>query len=210
MDDKKQGQKRNRVKHTSVLESLKGVGNSVTNTLKKDLLQETSKSFFQDLLGTRPQKKVLGEIMPGETLEFNKVFSEDYQETLKLKKSIALERKLREEEKVRTETKVNQLRLQLQALMREITELAKETQGLAEETKIAVMQAPVEPGIYHLIFFEKLLSFLKSFRRRVEEAKVWLNASNSRAQKKNYWTKYKKHGSKFLLSPDHYLTRSAG
>ena len=72
------------------------------------------------------------------------------------------------------------------------------------------MQAPVEPGVYHVIFFEKLLEFVKSFRKKIEDAAVWLHATNSRAEKKNYWSRYKKHGGKFLLAADHYLTSSAG
>jgi hypothetical protein len=72
------------------------------------------------------------------------------------------------------------------------------------------MQAPIEPGVYHLIFFEKLLEFIKSFRKNIGQAKVWLQSSNKRAQKKNYWASYKKHGGKFLLAADHYVSRSAG
>jgi len=54
------------------------------------------------------------------------------------------------------------------------------------------------------------LEFMKSFRKKIEDAQIWLHASNKRAEKKNFWSTYKKHGSKFLLSPDHYLQRSAG
>ena len=115
-----------------------------------------------------------------------------------------------EEEKRRIEEKSNELKLQLNAIMQEMAVLSQSTQELAKETQIAAMQAPVEPGVYHLIFFEKLLEFIRSFRKKTEEAKIWLQASNNRAQKKNFWARYKKHGGKFLLSPDHYLTRSSG
>ena len=94
--------------------------------------------------------------------------------------------------------------------MQEVLALAQTTQNIGQEVEIASIQAPVNPGVYHVIFFEKLLEFIKSFRRKIEDAGVWLHASNEKALKKNYWGLYKKHGSKFLLSPDHYLQRSAG
>ena len=94
--------------------------------------------------------------------------------------------------------------------MQEVVTLAQSTQDLAQEVEIAAIQAPANPGIYHLVFFERLLEFITSFRKKIENAGHWLSAVNKRADKKNYWSIYKKHGSKFLLSPDHYLQRSAG
>lgn len=88
--------------------------------------------------------------------------------------------------------------------------MAVSTQNLAEQTQIAVIQAPTKPGIYHIVFFQKILEFLQSFRKKVDLAATWLQSSNKRAEKKNYWAMYKKKGSSFLLSPDHYLQRSAG
>jgi len=73
-----------------------------------------------------------------------------------------------------------------------------------------MIEAPAQPGVYHIVFFQKVLEFLTSFRKKIEEAATWLSATNKRAEKKNYWSMYKKKGSSFLLSPDHYLQRSAG
>src|SRR4030065_534669 len=64
---------------------------------------------------------------------------------------------------------------------------AETTQDLGQELQIASMQAPVEPGLYHVIFFEKLLEFLKSFRKKIEAGSIWLQATNKRAAKKIYW-----------------------
>ena len=209
--DKTQKQKRqNKARHTSILESLKDIGSSSAKSLKKDVVGATSQEFINQLFGRKYEKRRSGDISPGESLEFDEILSGRHEETLKLRKQIALERRLSEEEKRRIEEKSNELKLQLNAIMQEMAVLSQSTQELAEETQIAAMQAPVEPGVYHLIFFEKLLEFIRSFRKKTEEAKIWLQASNNRAQKKNFWARYKKHGGKFLLSPDHYLTRSSG
>lgn len=187
-------------RRASILESLKDIGQNASDSLIKDLL-----------MGLSPfERKASGEILPGESLEIKDLISGKHEENLKLKKQLALERKLAEEEKERSSRKSNQLKVQLQALMQEVLSLAKTTQGLGEEVEVAAMQAPAQPGVYHLIFFEKLLEFISSFRKKIENASVWLQTSNKRAEKKNYWTMYKKKGASFLLSPDHYLSRSAG
>ena len=210
MDKYQKGKGQKIITQRNVLESLKDLGTGTAKTVKKDLLEASGEDFFRQLLGTKAEKKYTGEITPGEALELNEVYSGKRQENEKLRGQIELERRLREEEKSRIQEKGNELKIQLHALMQEVYELAKTTQGLGHEVEVASMQAPVNPGVYHVIFFEKLLEFMKSFRKKIEDAQIWLHASNKRAEKKNFWSIYKKHGSKFLLSPDHYLQRSAG
>ena len=210
MDNKQSQKPQKTIKRSSVLENLKDVGGNTGKTLKKDLVQGVSEEFINQLLGRKPEKKYSGDITPGESLEFEDVFSGRREQTMKLEKQLSLERKLREEERVKSERKGNELRMQLKAIIEEVAALAQNTQELAEEVQIATMQAPIEPGVYHIIFFEKLLEFIKSFRKNIGQAKVWLQSSNKRAQKKNYWASYKKHGGKFLLAADHYVSRSAG
>lgn len=211
MDDKTKGNQKKKVAHKNVLESLKDVGSSTGDTIKKDLLQQTSKDFIQQLLGLQKQaKKYSGEVKMGESIEVDAVMKGKQEENIHLQRQITLERKLRAEEEKRSNERIGELRVHLQALTTEVKKLSQETEGLAEETQIATMQAVIEPGVYHVVFFEKLIEFIKSFREKIHDASVWLNSSNKRAEKKNYWARYKKHGAKFLLSGEHYLTRSAG
>jgi len=199
------------VRKTNVLESLKDIGSGVTNSIKKDLLEDTSKNLIEQILGRGAYSpKRSGEIHAGESLQLTDLLSGKHEENLKLRNQIALERRLIEEEKVRSTQKSNELKIQLQALIQEVLALAKSTQNLGERVEVAAMQAPSQPGIYHLIFFEKLLSFVKSFRLKIDNAVVWLGASNKRAEKKNFWAMYKKRGSSFLLSGESYSQRSAG
>jgi len=199
------------IRKTNVLESLKDIGSGVTNSIKKDLLEDTSKNLIEQILGRGAYSpKRSGEIHAGESLQLTDLLSGKHEENLKLRNQIALERRLIEEEKVRSTQKSNELKIQLQALIQEVLALAKSTQSLGERVEVAAMQAPSQPGIYHLIFFEKLLSFVKSFRLKIDNAVVWLGASNKRAEKKNFWAMYKKRGSSFLLSGESYSQRSAG
>ena len=211
MDKAQKNKNRAAVRRANVLESIKDIGSSTGSSIKKDLLGGASKSFLEQMFGQgSASQKHSGEIFPGGYLVFSDLISGRHEENLKLKKQIALERRLTQEEKERSTRKTNELKVQLQALMQEVLSLAKSTQNLEENVEIAAMQAPSQPGVYHIIFFEKLLEFVQSFRKKIDEASVWLKSSNKRAEKKNYWAMYKKKGSSFLLSPDHYLQRSAG
>ncbi|MDP3994638.1 MAG: DUF5660 domain-containing protein [bacterium] len=195
----------------NVLEALRDIGSNTASTIKNDVISETSKSILEQMFGqVSKQNKYSAEITPGESLDFKDLYAGKHEENLKLRKQINLERNLANEEKARSTEKTDELRVQLQALMQELLTLAKSTQGLGEEVEIATMQAPAQPGIYHIIFFEKLLDFVKSFRKKIDSASVWLQSSNKRAEKKNYWAMFKKKGSSFLLSGESYSQRAAG
>ena len=199
------------VRQTNVLESLKDIGSGVTSSLNTDLLGGISKDLLEQILNRKnPNKKASGDIHAGESLAFSDLLSGQHQENLKLKNQIAFERRLFQEEKVVSEKRTNELKVQLQALMQEVQYLAKTTQGLGETVEVAVMQAPAQPGVYHLIFFEKIIEFIRNFRKNIASASIWLGASNKRAEKKNYWAMYKKKGASFLLSGESYSQRSAG
>lgn len=193
----------------NVVESLKDIGSAVTDSVFKDVIRPED-ILEQILARQRVRQNYSGEISPGEAVEMNDVLSGEREKQNKLKEGIRLERQLLEEEKRRVEEKSQQLKIQLHTLINEINYLASSTGKLSQEVQTAAFQAPVEPGVYHLIFFEKLLEFIKSLRKKVDEACVWLQSTNKRAEKKNFWAMYKKKGSSFLLSSDHYLQRSAG
>lgn len=194
----------------NVLETLKDLGAGAGDSLKKDLFAKGSEDFFRQLMGIQVQEKRSGSLMPGESFSMSGVLAGKEEENKKLRAQISLERQMSSDEKRVSQDKTNQLRVQLQALTQEVVKVAQSTGNLAEATQVAMIQAPAEPGIYHILFFQNVLEFLQSFRMKIDQAATWLQGTNKRAEKKNYWSMYKKKGSSFLLSPDHYLQRSAG
>ena len=207
-DDKKKA--RLNITRQNVLESLKDLGGSVIDQTG-DLVENTSEDFIKELLGITPKNtKKSGDIAAGESVEINQVLSGKKEENQKLRAKLSLEKNLADDERRISQQKTNQLRVELQALITEVAKVSSSVESLAEETQAATFQAPAEPGVYHVIFFQKILEFLRSFRRKIDDATVWLESCNKRAQKKNFWAMYKKKGSSFLLSPDHYSQRSAG
>jgi hypothetical protein len=207
-DNKKRNQ--TTITRRNVLESLKdlGTGAGVQTT---DLLKNTSEDFFRELFGlSKAEPNRSGELVPGEDLQISEVLKGKEEENKKLRSQISLERRLSDEEKRITQEKSSQLRIELQAIMNEIEKVGQSMENLAVATEVSMISTPAEPGVYHIHFFTSFLEFLQSFRKRIDLAVTWMQATNKRAEKKNYWTMYKKKGSSFLLSPDHYLTRSAG
>ncbi|MBN1169312.1 hypothetical protein JXA63_05500 [Candidatus Woesebacteria bacterium] len=199
-------------KYKNVLETLKSFETNVKDTVKEDIIKGIQKDAIDQIFGPRNEsgRSMTGTIEAGESIRIAEILSGERGQIEKQKKQVFVEKRLLEEERLRVQEKTNQLRLELKVIMDEVLVLSQSTQELGEEIQIAAMQAPIEPGEYHIAFFEKLLSFITSFRKKIEKASTWLAVSNQRAQKKNYWAQYKKHGSKFLLSGEHYLTRSAG
>jgi hypothetical protein len=204
-DDKKN--KANQIRR-NVIESLKDLGDDL-GSQGGDLLKSTTEDFFSELIGIKSPTKS-GELQKGESLNISEVLSGKVAENQKLRTQISLERNLLAEERRLTENKIAELKVHLQAITMEISKVAASTSVLATQAEVAMIEVPIDPGIYHIIFFEKVLEFLQSFRKKIDEAAIWLSGVNKRTQKKNYWSMYKKKGSSFLLSPDHYLQRSAG
>ncbi len=99
----------------------------------------------------------------------------------------------------------------IKSILEEIKELSKSVKNLDKEVEKAVEQTPVEPGIYHLTFFEKLKEGILLIKKQVEEAATWLEIFNKRnTKKKNYWAQFKKTGTQWSMSGERYVATSVG
>jgi len=190
------------------LEALRDLGQDTIRVAKDDLLGGIASDILPEALGmNKPQAG--GELKVGEEISFEKRDREEGDAEMARRRGF-FERSRREIEVVVEENK-EQLALKVQAVRQEIANLAKQVMRLDEAVKEAVMVAPVDPGVYHEGFFEKLRNFLIKAGQDFKKAAVWLEGSTGRAKKKQgFWGKYKSQGSKFYLSQEHYLTRSAG
>lgn len=193
------------------IESIRDIGSSTANSLKHDFLQGIPEDILKQMFGEKLNVKASGEIQPGHSINIESVLLAERKENKTLKLQLAQEKRLREEEKTLIEKKSQELKIELGALTQEVSQLAKTTQGLAQETQIAVMQAPANPGVYHITFFEKLRQYIASFRENIESAANWMQAYNQRTtKKKGFWGQVGKSGAKRLLSQEDYTQRSAG
>ena len=178
----------------------------------KEETKSTSDEFFRQLLGQQKviQEKRSGEVPMGQVLQMNEIMNGQQEKNNQLEEQIFFERRLFSEEKQQTTKKLDELRVRLHAIQAEATKLVASTQNLTEEVKIAVMQGSSKASEYQINFYESIISMVASFRKKIDSAVVWLQGSNKRAEKKNFWSQYKKKGSSFLLSGESYTQRSAG
>ncbi len=212
MTDKSSKQKSQlkQIRQTNILETLKDLGGGVGKTLVQDVAKETGAEFMRQLLGMKARTKASGDLQRGQSFEPAKAMSGEYKETQKLQKQVRFERYLLEEQKAEIDKKNNELKLRLHAIAEEIKAVVMSTPKLAREVEVASLTATNTPGIYHVIFLEKILEFLRSFKENIENASAWLTATNKRANKKNFWNQYKVQKGTALLNPETYNSRSAG
>lgn len=99
----------------------------------------------------------------------------------------------------------------LEEIKREIFLLEKKQKMvIAEASKLTVSELPEKAGIYHVRFFEWVLSILKDLHKKVSESATWLSACNGRKKKQGYWGMFKKHGTKFGLSGERTVSTQSG
>ena len=210
MDAKQKAQIQKNGRQVNFLENLNEIGKDVVQSFKEDLVKKTSSEFFSQITGNKQQNNISAEIHIGETLEFRYESTALSEQQRKIKRQFSFERRLLAEERQMVENQMNELRVRLYAITRELMSISRSTPKLSTELEIAAMQMPVNPGIYHEVYFEKLLNFLKDFSRGIENSIMWLSATNKRGQKKTFWSLYKQYKGKFLLSGEHFSQRSAG
>lgn len=139
----------------------------------------------------------------------------------KEKKELFWQRAFSREKQIRREleeiynARERELKLQVEALKEEIRQINLSGEKVEKEIVIAAEEVPPQPSQYHfnfLLHLKSLILRIRKLRRRMEESAEWLAAWNRRAKKKGFfWRTFasKKGGAKFLLSSEHYLTRSA-
>lgn len=113
-----------------------------------------------------------------------------------------------------------ELKSEIEALQKliksEVNQLVKASHNLHRQTSITISQPIANPGKYHIGFLKTIRTVIEKIikaRKNIDESSHWLEACNQKGRKKGlFWNTFtgKKAGSKFLLSPEHYLTRSAG
>ena len=199
------------IKTKNVLESINEIGSQVVKTAS-DEVRSTSEEFLRQLLNQQRQSetKKSADINPGESIDMSEVMSGNQEQKQKVEEQLYFERRMYQEENEVKETKLQELRLRLQAIQTEAIRIVNSTANLSQEVKAAVMQDPTSASEYQIKFYEDIIKHMVNFRKKIDSALVWMQNSNARAEKKNYWSQYKKKGSSFLLSGESYSQRSAG
>lgn len=195
-------------KFKNPVEALSDGSSETTKGTASEFFRPMAQEFMDQILGRK--RKFQGEILPGGSIEMKSVLTGKQSEVDRLKLQVVMEKRLLEEERILVERKGRELKLQIEAIKVEVVKLAKSTPQLSQELEVASFQATSSVSTYELFFLQQLFLFIKSFREHIEDAHVWLGSVNARAKKKNVWgANYKKYGAKYLLSLEHYNSRSS-
>jgi len=139
---------------------------------------------------------------PGETVKNFEAVSRQFQVSRNQEKMVFSQKS------VEVERQIHQI---LSELKVEIAKLQSQTSGLsADLKKVTVETAPSKVGEYHLNFFEMLIRELKNLRKKINNSRLWLDATYSKKQKKGFWQMAKKHGNTFLMSDERTPSGGAG
>lgn len=159
--------------------------------------------------GKPPMQPESGDLTPDRPFNFAE-FLKSRETQIKQQERLKYERR-RQEEHLVFSRKQEETKLQIKALQEEIKKLADSTQGLSVEVKKAAFQAVVDPGTYHVSFFERLRKIIQFVRKQIVDSRSWLETMNNRSKKRSYyWCHVKKSGTKFMLSQERYMATQVG
>jgi hypothetical protein len=196
MNIPQQNKKKLPIINDNILESLRGVGNNVGKTVAHDVAGKIPSDILASLLGQNPQSNEQkynqqGDINPERPMPFPFRRPEIVRPPIVHAEEIGIKQKI-------------------EAVRQELVALSASVKKLNTEIDKAVNEIPINPGVYHLNFLERLKNVIKMMRENIDDGQSWLQSFNSRKQKKQYWGMYKKHGTSFGLSNERTLATQAG
>lgn len=187
----------------SLLESLRGLGSGVRKSLTNDVARGVSADVMMSLLGATPKS---GELKPNEPINIpDKTKQPEFAPIAPM-----FRRPEYRQPVILPKEDPAVLKQQIDAVRMELKTIASSLKSLDTEIQKTITEVPVDPGIYHKNFFDRLSSVLKALREQIDDSRSWLSLTSSRKQKKQYWGMYKKHGTKFGLSSERTLATQAG
>jgi len=186
-------------RNNSFLEALRGLGDQTKSSFTNDLLREIPNDALTQAGLKKPQERTP---FQSENLIL---------ERENLRRRLQATELIRTQETIVFSAKQKESEERVKLLQEEALKLVKATQNLSQEVEAAIVQEPVEVGIYHENFFEKIISFLHHLTKKVNEATVWFSASAARSKKRSYyWGQVRKSGGKYMLSQERYMATQAG
>lgn len=209
--------KRPMTHHANFIEALKANGSSmVQDTVKgfKDDLIKGSVNQMADTLfnPSQPNNNADNDQYDQQPFDFNEYLNsgEEYE---KQRQHDMVQREYEQVETVIFNRRQEEVSKRIDEIKFELKRLADNIVGLERSTTTVIEQEIIDPGTYHLSFFEKLLSFIQQMNKRVAESRHWASLHSQRGKSKSYFWKQankKVGGTKFLLSQERQVATQTG
>jgi hypothetical protein len=181
----------------NLLETLRDLSGGVGQTVKTDVVGKVATDALTSLFGGNPFDQTENRQFP----RMPQREQESARPQAHVPEILQPHRLRDEQEKTKQE---------IEAIRQELKSLSASIKSFSKEVDKAVAEMPVNPGVYHLNFYERLRAVLMLLREQIDDSSAWLATSSSRKQKKSFWGKYKKHGTQFGLSSERTIATQAG
>ena len=188
------------------VEAFRDLGGAVATSFVKDLGKDIVGDLWGQLLGG---KKQAGDLSEGQEIDFKQMAYE--KQLRQVEPGIDYGREIIYAEKRASEKSQHEVKIQIQEILVEIKKLSKTTKELEIEFREVTLETmPVNPGKFHLNFFEWVLSQIRRARMRIEDSAHWMSALKSKKNSRQYWSLFKKHGTSFGLSGERIAATQVG
>lgn len=207
-------QKKKKVKplaEVNPIEAIRDFGGSFSDSVKQDLLKGSVDETKKQIAEVEEKTQQLhGDLTEGQELNLS-AHSEEAPKRHDIDPGLDYHREIRHVSERSLNMENRQIDATLEQVMVELEKLIEESSDLEQKFEImAVEQRPVEPGSYHLNFFEWIISTIQTAREQIEDSNAWLSAIQSKKGKKSYWAMAKKHGTSFSMSNERQVATQSG
>ncbi|MCH7951489.1 hypothetical protein IH980_01955 [Patescibacteria group bacterium] len=190
-------------------EAFREIGGKTAVSSKDAIASIAGDMVSQVTLGGGVRQPISGELRPDESLNLEAEIRRRAEEASRRERS-HFEHRSRKEKLVYSR-KQEEITAQIKAIQEELKKLIEEASGLAQEIEVAVQQVVVDPGVYHINFFDKLRQMIILLRKKVADSKTWMHTANARAKQRSFfWAQVGKSGTKFMLSQERTVSTQAG
>jgi len=201
--------------HANFIEALKSSGQSIAKDTFTGIKEDLIKGSATQMVDTVFNRTTSNQETPQEQQPpFN--FSEYLNSGEQVAKQRQHDKVKYEYEQVETvifNRRQQEIQKKIEQIQLELKNLAGDVVGLDETTRTVIQQEIVDPGLYHLNFFERLLTFVRQIRKRVTESRNWAALHSQRGKTKSYfWQQSNKKvgGTKFQLSQERQVATQTG
>lgn len=195
------------------IEAIREFSDDVIGSVKDDVVQKGFSDILKQVADIeRKSDKLEGELTQGEEMVLS--HSNEAPEAPKrhdIDPGLEYHREMRHFSERNVSLQSREVEAKLEEVLMQIEQLIEESEGL--ETKleiIAVSEKPVDPGEYHLNFFDFIIKTIQQARQQIEDSSAWLGALQSKKGQRSYWSMFKKHGTSFGMSNERQVATQSG
>lgn len=204
----------------NTIESLSLRG-AVAQSFNQDLIKSGFGDAKEQILGKTNYEqnrlqKTSGDLTEGQELilsgsKIHQETNEELDKSLNIEPGINYTEQILQGDRIIMRKDTKQIEGKMEDILVELKRLTDASEELKVEFReVSIEQRMVNPGKYHLNFFEWILSTIRLARMKIEDSGAWLSAFQNKKSKRQYWAMFKKHGTTFGLSNERVVATQTG